>query len=151
MSQSLVRNYQHIVFSTKSRAPFLSDSSTRLGMHAYLAGICRNLDSPAVIVGGVADHVHLLCLLSKSMKLEDFVRDLKRNSSKWARSQSEACSSFYWQTGYGAFSISPSHVESLRAYIARQEAHHCKVSFQEEFRRLLTKYGIEWDEALVWD
>ena len=83
--------------------------------------------------------------------MSDLVKELKRDSSKWAKEQAAAMANFYWQNGYGAFSISPGHVESLRSYIANQEEHHRTESFQDEFRRLLTKYGLDWDERYVWD
>jgi REP element-mobilizing transposase RayT len=151
MPQSLVINYQHLVFSTKNRALFLSDPAVRSEMHAYLGGFCRNHDSPSLAIGGVEDHVHILCRLHKSHLVEDFIRDIKRDSSKWIKGKGEAYSTFHWQGGYGVFSVSPSHVEALRQYIANQEEHHRKESFQDEFRRLLRKYGEEWDERYVWE
>ncbi len=151
MSQSLSQIYLHVVFSTKNRVRFLQDRSLRGNMHAYLAGTCRNLESPSIIVGGVEDHVHILCRLSKTLCVSDSVRELKRESSKWLKEQSPDLADFYWQSGYGAFSISPGHVEALTAYIRNQEEHHKKESFQDEFRRLLRLYGIEFDERYVWD
>jgi REP element-mobilizing transposase RayT len=143
--------YLHIVFSTKNRAPFLQDPLIREHAHAYLVGVCRNLESPSIIVGGVADHVHILCRLGKTMSASELVRELKRESSKWLKEQSPDLASFYWQSGYGAFSISPAHVEPLRIYIANQEEHHKSEPYQDEFRRLLAKYEIEYDERYVWD
>jgi putative transposase len=151
MSQSLSQIYLHVVFSTKDRARHLQDRALREKTHAYLAGTCHNLDSPSIRVGGVEDHVHLLCRLAKTLSVSELVRELKRESSKWLKDQSPDLSSFYWQSGYGAFSISPGHVEALAAYIANQEEHHKKESFQDEFRRLLRLYGIEFDEKYVWD
>ncbi len=151
MSQSLSQIYLHIVFSTKNRARSFQDRSLRENMHAYLAGTCRNLESPSIIVGGVEDHVHILCRLSKTLCVSELVRELKRESSKWLKDQSPDLATFYWQSGYGAFSISPGHVEMLKTYIANQEEHHKKETFQDEFRRLLKLYGIEFDERYVWD
>ena len=151
MSQSLSQVYLHVVFSTKHRAPSLQDRGLREKTHAYLAGTCRNLDSPSIIVGGVEDHVHVLCRLAKTLCVSELVRELKRESSKWLKDQSPDLSSFYWQGGYGAFSISPGHVEALTAYIANQEEHHKKETFQDELRRLLRLYGIEFDERYVWE
>jgi len=151
MPQSLARNYLHIVFSTKNRVPYLRDSDIRHEMFAYLGGVCRNQNSAPLIVGGMEDHVHILCHLSKSLSVETLVRELKRDSSKWLKSRGDDFRGFYWQAGYGAFSISPSHVESLEKYIAQQENHHRRTPFQEEFRRLLEKYRLEWDERYVWD
>ena len=144
MPQSLVRLYVHIVFSTKNRHPFLTDQTLRQELHAYLAGAGKNLGSPSLIVGGVEDHVHILCYLGKIQPISELVKELKRTSSKWAKSK--GLPAFYWQRGYGAFSVSPSHLHALKIYIAAQEEHHKKESFQDEFRRLLRKYGLEWDE-----
>jgi REP element-mobilizing transposase RayT len=99
----------------------------------------------------VADHVHILCRLSKNLAAATLVRELKRESSKWVKAEVPALSAFAWQNGYGAFSVSPGHVPVLKDYIARQEEHHRRRSFQDEFRRLLQKYGIEYDERYVWD
>jgi REP element-mobilizing transposase RayT len=151
MSQSLSQIYLHIVFSTKHRAPFLTDGTFRAKLHAYLAGTCRNLQCPSLLVGGVADHVHILCRLSKNLAPAVLVRELKRESSKWVKAEAPDLAAFACQNGYGAFSISPSHVGALTHYIADQEAHHSRETFQDEFRRLLRKYGIEYDERYVWD
>jgi putative transposase len=151
VSQSLTQIYLHLIFSTKLRQPHLCDRDLRSRTHAYLAGICQNLDSPSIIVGGVEDHVHILCRFSKNWKLAYFVRDLKRDSSKWTKTQDCNLAHFHWQDGYGAFSISPGHVPQLKAYIANQEEHHKKESFQDEFRRICKLYGVEIDERYVWD
>ena len=151
MGQSLVQIYVHIVFSTKRRKPFLDDRKFRDQAHGYLAGICKNLRSSALIVGGAEDHVHLLCRLSKTIDIADLIRDLKRDSSKWVKAEQPRLAEFHWQQGYGAFSVSPSHVDALKKYIANQEEHHRTESFQDEFRRLCKKYGLEIDERYVWD
>ena len=151
MPQSLARVYLHLVFSTKDRALFLSNRDLRQETHAYLAGTCRQLGSPSLIVGGVADHVHILCYMSRTLSIADLIKETKRESSKWIKTKDGASSDFHWQGGYGAFSISPSHVDDLRRYIANQEQHHRHESFQDEFRRLLRKYGIECDEKYLWD
>jgi len=120
-------------------------------MHEYLGGICRELDCPAIRIGGVEDHVHVLCRLGRSIRIADLLRNLKRDSSKWAKAEFSGLRDFSWQAGYGAFSISPSHVDRLVSYISNQHEHHRKESFQDEFRRLLRKYDVEWDERYVWD
>jgi len=150
MPQSLVQLYVHLVFSTKNREPSLTDEF-RTQVHAYLAGICKNHKSPALIVGGVEDHVHLLCRLGSTIDVASLIRELKRDSSKWVKERYPAAIEFAWQNGYGAFSLSPSHVESVKAYIANQEEHHRRTSFQDEFRRLCRKYGLAIDERYVWD
>jgi REP element-mobilizing transposase RayT len=139
------------VFSTKNREPLLKDPDLRAQMHAYLGGVCRNLECPALIVGGAEDHAYLLCRYSKNITVANLLRDLKRSSSLWIKEQSAKSREFYWQRGYGAFSISPSHIQDLTAYILNQETNHRKISFQEEFRKLCRKYGVEIDERYVWD
>ena len=151
MPQSLAQIYLHIVFSTKHRTPFLQDKALRVELHAYLVGACRNLDSPSLRIGGVEDHVHVLCCLSRTRTVADVVRELKRESSKWLKTKDKELAAFHWQDGYGAFSISPAHVGTLTEYIANQEQHHAQTSFQDEYRRLLKKYGVEYDERYVWD
>lgn len=151
MSQSLVQIYLHIVFSTKHREPFLSDKETRTALHRYMHGICENQKCPSIAIGGVADHVHLLCRFSKNLAVKDFLRELKSDSSSWIKDQYPELGEFYWQAGYGAFSISPAHVALVANYILTQEEHHGAVSFQDEFRQLCRKYGIDIDERYVWD
>jgi REP element-mobilizing transposase RayT len=151
MSQSLTQIYLHIVFSTKNRVGALLDPDLRLRTHAYLVGACRNLESPSIQIGGIEDHIHILCRMAKTLSVSDLIRELKRESSKWLKEQSPGLADFHWQSGYGAFSISPVHVEPLTAYIANQVEHHKSESFQDEFRRLLVKYGIQYDERYVWD
>jgi REP element-mobilizing transposase RayT len=151
MPQSLVQIYVHIVYSTKHRKPSLRDKELRDQTQRYLAGICKGQKCPALIVGGVEDHVHILCRLGKSIAIADFIRDLKRDSSKWVKTVEPRLADFHWQNGYGAFSVSPSHIEALKEYIANQEEHHRHETFQDEFRRLCKKYGLEIDERYVWD
>jgi REP element-mobilizing transposase RayT len=151
MPQSLVQIYVHIVFSTKDRMPFLKDTVFRGRVHAYLAGICNKQDCPAIIVGGVADHVHLLCRLGKQIDISSLIREIKRDSSSWVKEEEPTLSVFFWQSGYGAFSVSSSHVDALKNYIRDQEEHHKTESFQDEFRRLCAKYGVPVDERYVWD
>jgi len=151
MSQSLVQVYLHVVFSTKDRQPFLGDQELRDRTHAYLVGVCRNQGAISLIVGGVADHIHILCRMAKVLSIADFIKEVKRESSKWAKQQHRDLRGFYWQSGYGAFSVSPSHVDALVEYIHNQEEHHKQESFQDEFRRICKKYGVEIDERYVWE
>jgi putative transposase len=151
MGQSLAELYVHLIFSTKGRAPFLHDVPLRDQLHAYLAGICRNLDSPAIIIGGVEDHVHILVRLGKQTSVSDLVREIKRDSSKWIKLQSANLNNFHWQDGYGAFSVSPGHVKDLTTYIAEQIEHHHHESFQDELRRICAKYGVQLDEQYAWN
>src|SRR5262249_49330957 len=117
----------------------------------YLAGACRNLESPSLIVGGGADHVHILCRLSKNLAPAILVRELKRESSKWVKKEASGLLSFSWQQGDGPFSLSPYPVEPRKLYTADRDNHDRRVTFQDEFRRLLRKYGVEYDERYVWD
>ncbi len=151
MPQSLARIYLHIIFSTKDRIPFLADTEIRQHTHAYLLGGCKKLGVPAVMIGGVADHVHIACSLSRTVAVADFIRDIKRTSSSWLKQQSADTVNFHWQSGYGVFSVSPSHVDALKEYIIGQEKHHQQVSFQDEFRHIAQKYGMEYDERYMWD
>jgi putative transposase len=151
MPQSLVQIYVHLVYSTKDRRPFLRYQQLRDRTHGYLARVCTNQQSPAVIIGGVDDHVHLLCRLSKTLDVATLIHELKRDSSKWIKEQHSSLADFAWQNGYGAFSVSPAHVPALKQYITNQEEHHAAESYQDEFRRLCRKYGVEIDERYVWD
>jgi REP element-mobilizing transposase RayT len=150
MPQSLSYLLIHIVFSTKDRAPVL-DASIHPALHAYLATVARNADCECYRVGGVADHVHLAIRLARTITTAKLMESLKTSSSKWLKTQSPALTAFAWQRGYGAFSVGPSDLDALRNYIDTQDEHHRKRSFQEEYRALLTQYGIEYDERYVWD
>lgn len=148
MAHSFARVHLHLVFSTKNRIPLLKDRDLRTRVHRYLAGACKNLEVGPATVGGVADHVHLACRLSRTRTIAELLRDLKRESSRWLQ---QHIADFGWQEGYGAFSISPSHLPALKTYILEQEAHHHKESFKEEFLRLLEKYEVGYDERYVFD
>ncbi len=151
MPQSLANVLVHIVFSTKERRALLQNHDLRVEMHRYLAGISKTLDCPAVIVGGAADHVHILASQSRTIALAELVKELKRASSLWAKKRSPRWSLFQWQAGYGAFSVSQSQKKRVQGYIGSQEAHHRRLSFQEELRQLLEKHQIAFDERYVWD
>jgi len=146
----LVQNYLHIVYSTKNRYPYLRDKGIRAETFAYLGGMCKKFDSPPLIVGGIEDHVHILCRFSQNFAVASVVRDMKRASSRWLKRKDPALKDFYWQEGYGAFSIGPSHVNVLRKYIGNQEEHHRTETFQDEFRRILHKYDVEYKESEIW-
>jgi putative transposase len=151
MPQSLAHVLVHIIFSTKERRAFLQNRDLRMEMYRYLAGISANLQCPAVIVDGAADHVHLLANQSRTITLAEWVKELKRASSLWAKKKSPQWDLFQWQAGYGAFSVSRSQKEGVRKYIYLQENHHRRLSFQDEFRQILKKHGIAFDERYVWD
>ena len=150
MGQSLVKNYIHLVFSTKHRQPLIQ-SPIEAELYSYLGGTCNQLDCQSIKVGGYADHIHILCLLSKKIALMKLVEEVKSHSSKWLKTKGEHYRNFYWQDGYGAFSVNPSQVDTAAAYIENQHEHHRKKTFQEEYRRFLKKYNVEYDERYVWD
>lgn len=149
MSQTLTRQLLHIVFSTKHRKASIL-ATIEEEMHKYLCGIARNRQSPVIAIGGMPDHVHLLVSLSKNLSLAAFMQELKGDSSKWIKTRGQEFATFAWQDGYGAFSISETHVAPLVKYIADQREHHRQISFQDELRGILTKNGVEWDERYVW-
>jgi putative transposase len=120
-------------------------------VHAYLATVARNNGCECYRAGGVEDHVHLAIRLSRTITIAGLVEHLKTASSKWAKAQSEELADFSWQRGYGCFSVGPNNLDALVDYIERQREHHETRTFQDEFRLLLNKYGIEYDEAYVWD
>ncbi len=151
MAQSLAKILLHLVVSTKERRPFLKDQTLREELHRYIGGILTNLECQPLIIGGVEDHVHLLFVHPRTATVADVVKELKRGSTVWLKTKAPVLSEFAWQNGYGVFSIGQSQVEDVRAYIAGQEEHHRKISFQEEFRRLLQRYEIAFDERYVWD
>ena len=151
MAQSLSNVLVHMVFSTKERHPFLSDPTLRGAMHKYLGAVSAQLRCPVITVGGVEDHVHLLARQARTITLAGWVRELKRTSSLWVKELPEGPDVFQWQAGYGAFSVSQSQSAAVHRYIARQEAHHRSVSFQDEFRTLLERHQIAYDERYLWD
>ncbi len=151
MSQSLSKIWTHLVFSTKERYPFLTDQTIRHELNSYLAKTLKANNCPTLIVNGVADHLHALFVLSKNHSIASIVWEIKRSSSKWLKTKDAALKKFYWQEGYGAFSVSQSHVEQVQKYILNQEIHHRKKTFKDEFRSFLKKYEIEYDERYVWD
>ena len=150
MPQSLARILVHVVFSTKNREPVLS-SGIRPLLFGYLASVGRDLGCEVFRVGGVADHVHLAIDLGRTMAIATFVQKVKQTSSAWLKEQPGGPRHFEWQVGYGSFSVGQSQLEVLLDYVANQEEHHRKVTFQDEYRALLKKYGVEADERYVWD
>lgn len=145
MAQSFCCNFLHIVFSTKNRANSIDDPKK---MWAYLAGTAKNLDIRNYGIGGTKNHVHLLLCMPVDIKTCDAISRLKSNSSRWMREQGK---NFAWQRGYGAFSVSVSNLEKVVSYIANQEQHHRKRSFEKEFIALLEKHKIEYDVRYVFD
>lgn len=150
MGQSLVKNYVHLVFSTKHRQPLIQPPVEE-ELHAYLGGVLKQLDCPVLTVGGYTDHVHLLFMLSKKRALMEVVQKVKAYSSKWIKTKDPALHNFYWQDGYGAFSVNYKGIERVRAYIQNQHEHHKNKKFKQEYREFLEQYAMEYDERYVWD
>ena len=150
MGQSLVKNYVHIIFSTKHCENYLNDD-IQPELFSYFGGICNNLECYPVKIGGHTDHIHILCLLSKKIALVKFLQELKTNSSKWIKTKHPIFSNFHWQDGYDAFSVNPTQTDAVTKYIKDQSEHHKTVTFQDEYRAFLKKYNIEYDERYVWD
>jgi putative transposase len=150
MPQSLAKVYLHVVFSTKNRAPLLADE-WRDELFRVMGGASNNLGCQSLIVGGIADHVHMLFQLGRTNTIADTVGKIKSTSSAWINQRPGLSVEFHWQAGYAAFSVSQSDIEAVREYIRKQVEHHAKESFQDELREWLRRYEIEWDERYVWD
>ena len=148
MPQSLAKVYLHLVFSTKRREPLLADE-WREELFKVLGGAANNLECQSLLVGGVADHVHMLIQLGRTISISDAVGKIKSTSSLWIN-QTRGLS-FHWQSGYAVFSVSDSNVVNVRDYIANQGEHHAKQMFQDELRDLLRRHEVEWDEKYLWD
>ena len=149
MAQSFSNMLVHIVFGTKNREPWLKQEVSR-ELYSYLARAAETFRCPALRVGGANEHVHLLCNLARTMTVAKLVEKLKVDTSFWLKKRGGAFESFYWQAGYGAFSVSAANSEQVSRYIQNQRRHHESQSFQDEFRTLLRRAGIEWDERYVW-
>jgi REP element-mobilizing transposase RayT len=141
-------NY-HLVFSTKQRQPFIADAWQQR-LFEYIGGIIRQQGGVLLAAGGMPDHVHLLAAINKSMSIADSLRDIKTNSSKWVHEEMPNLFGFAWQSGYGAFTVSQSALDSVRRYLAGQKEHHRVRTFQEEFMELLRRHEIAFDERYLW-
>jgi REP element-mobilizing transposase RayT len=150
MAQSLARLHLHLIFSTKNRERVITDG-IRESLHAYMATVLQNFGCPPVLINSVEDHVHVLFELSRTVAVSSAVEDVKKASSKWIKTQGEQFAGFAWQAGYGVFAVSESNVPVVREYIANQQEHHRRKSFQEEYRAFLERHQIAFDERYVWD
>lgn len=150
MPQSLAQILVHLVFSTKNREACLDDVD-RDALHGYIGGVIANHDGVLLKIGSVADHIHLLVAHPRTCAPADLVREIKTAATIWLKARHSRYHNFHWQAGYGMFSISPSHRHAVEEYIAGQAEHHRKISFQEEYRNLLEKYDLPYDERYVWD
>jgi len=152
MPQSVAKVHVHIVYSTKNRKPYLDSPELRAELYAYKATILKNnVDSPAIVIGGVEDHVHALCLLSRKFAIMKVIEDMKKETSKWLKKQDSKFDDFAWQSGYGIFGVSESNIPQVKQYISSQEEHHKKLTFKDEFRLLCERHSIDLDERYAWD
>jgi putative transposase len=148
--QSLFKILVHIVFSTKNRADLITPEIEN-SLFGYIHGIVENNDSKLIVAGGAANHIHLLVSPGKKIDIPELIGDIKRDSSGWIKQQDTSFGNFYWQKGYGAFYGGQSQIEILVNYVNNQKEHHKKKDFKQEFRSLLEKYEVEYDERYVWD
>lgn len=147
MAHSYAQNHVHLVFSTKNRLKLIPQQF-QPRLWAYIAGICKNNNMLAFAVGGMPDHIHVLFRLPPTLPLVRAVTLIKSNSSTWLKGKGLR---FAWQQGYGAFSVSSSHVSRVITYIDNQEKHHEKFTFEDEFITMLKKHGIAYDPEHVFD
>jgi REP element-mobilizing transposase RayT len=150
MSQSLSKVYVHITFSTKRRYPFI-DENIKEELWAYIGGICKSLECNPIRIGGFHDHIHICCVLSRTITQAKLLEDVKKISSQWIKTKGKQYEKFYWQNGYGIFSVNPTEIGRVVKYIDNQFEHHKKHTFQNELVGFLNKYDMEYDERYLWD
>ncbi len=150
MPQSLVKNYVHIVFSTKHRNDFI-DVEIEEELFKYIASICKDFESTALQIGGTDNHIHILYLLSRKIALMKLVQEVKAHSSKWIKTKGNKYEHFFWQDGYGAFSVCKNNLETIKKYIRNQREHHKEIDFKNEFVKILIDNKAEYDEKYLWD
>ena len=150
MPQSHTCLHIHLIFSTRNRAPLITDG-VRDDLHSYMATVLQNLNCTPLRINSVEDHAHLLFNLARTATVSKAVEDTKKASSKWIKTQGSEFDPFSWQSGYGAFAVSESNLDNVRQYIIDQREHHRKKTFQEEYRQFLQRHQIDYDERYVWD
>lgn len=149
MAQSLSNLFVHVVFHTKHSKKIIRNE-VQAELYAYMASIIKDNESIPIIINGVEDHVHILCIMSKNIALSKLVELVKKHSSRWIKTKGYYYRSFGWQNGYAGFSVSPSEHDEIKDYIVLQETHHKKITFQEEYIELLKQEGIEYKEEYLW-
>jgi putative transposase len=149
MAHTFTKILLHIVFGTKDRKPML-DFDMRQRLYPYMGGVLRELGCSMIAVNGTSDHVHILAFFTQDKAVSEIMRVLKTNSSKWIHDSFPQYNTFAWQLGYGCFSVSESVREDVCKYIASQEEHHRKMTYEEEFISFLKKYAVPYDPALLW-
>jgi putative transposase len=150
MVQSLADIILHLVFSTKGRHPWIQPDIEK-ELYLYMCGVCRNHNSPVIKINGVADHVHVLLRLGKTVSISKLIAEMKSGSSQWIKTKGNDYSNFAWQAGYGGFSVSRRNLEVVEKYIARQKEHHQKITFKKELVTMLQLAQIPYDEKYLWD
>lgn len=148
MPQSYVQIYIHITCHTKNNYPFIVDKISN-DLYQYIGGTLRNLNSIPIQIGGIPDHIHILCTLPKTISMSKLTEEFKTGSSKWIKTKGDEFQKFYWQDGYGAFSVSSSKLESVKKYIQNQKEHHKNMSFQEEYIHFLKEYNVPYDDRYI--
>lgn len=149
MSQSLSKLFVHIIFHVKNKQIKIKKENKK-ELFAYIGSIIRDNQSIPIMINGVEDHIHILCVMSKNLSLAKLVEEIKRHSSRWIKTRGDYYARFAWQLGYGGFSVSPSLHDKTKHYIEQQEIHHKKRSFEEEYLLFLKEYGIDYDERYLW-
>lgn len=138
----------HVIFATKDREPLINEAWSE-ELYGYLGGIIRNLGGQVIEINGMPDHVHILMRLPANVAVSDVMRDLKAGSSKWVRRRHDP--KFAWQRRYGGFTVSESMSDTVRRYIGGQKKHHAKQSFETEYKTMLERHKVEFDERYLWD
>ena len=149
MPQSLSKVFIHIIFSTRGRFRFIKPEIEQ-ELHAYIAQVLKEHGAQPIKIDGTEDHVHILCGLPRTMALSNLLEKVKKRSSKWIKTKGPEYREFSWQGGYGVFSVGEFGIERVKRYIAAQKKHHRSVTFKDEFREFLDRYGVEYDEKFVW-
>jgi len=139
----------HLVWSTKNREPIITPLFQER-LYEYIGGVFRDMNSVCLEIGGVADHLHILARISSTVSISDLIRDVKASSTRWMQKEVLRNGAFSWQEGYGAFSVSPSHLDPITQYIKNQAEHHKSVTFKEEFLRILDKNKVNYEEKYLW-
>ena len=150
MPQSLCKVYIHLVFSTKYQMDMI-DTEIEKELYHYMSGTFREFDSPCLKINGAHNHVHCLFLLSRKIPICKVVEQVKARSSNWIKTMGCQYINFFWQNGYGAFSVSPTHLTQVKAYIVNQKSHHAYVTFKNEYIKFLEKYEIKYDKRYMWE
>ena len=150
MPQSLSKIYLHIVFHIKTTSPQIDEAHLER-VHSYIGQLVNSTGCSVIRVGGIGDHVHVLCLLSRNETVSHLVEEIKRNSSRWIKTLGQEYEGFAWQGGYAVFSVSESVINKTIEYIVNQKEHHKKLSFKEEYIQFLKLYNIEYDERYVFE